>query len=137
MPYSVLPTLTLPKLLLLPLLFIFSQAFAIEEDELLPVEEAYIPTVTVVDDVATLNFKIAPGYYLYKERTSLEAARPAEVVMGPLEMPAGEEKTDEFFGKMHVFHQDFTGTSKLTFPAARPVLVAFRLKYQGCADIGV
>ena len=127
----------LSKLLLLPLLVLCGQACAIEEDELLPVEEAYIPTVTVADDVATLNFKIAPGYYLYKERTSLEAARPAEVVMGPLEMPAGEEKTDEFFGKMHVFHQDFTGTSKLTFPAARPILVAFRLKYQGCADIGV
>ena len=137
MPYLLSRPRMLSKLLLLPLLCMFGQAHAIEEDELLPVEEAYIPTVTVADDVATLNFKIAPGYYLYKERTSLEAARPAEVVMGPLEMPAGEEKTDEFFGKMHVFHQDFTGTSKLTFPNARPVLVAFRLKYQGCADIGV
>ena len=137
MPYLVQRTLMLSKLLLVPLLFVFSQAYAIEEDELLPVEEAYIPTVTVAGDVATLNFIVAPGYYLYKERISLEAARPAEVVMGPLEMPAGEEKTDEFFGKMHVFHKDFTGTSKLTFPAARPVLVAFRLKYQGCADIGV
>ncbi len=137
MPYLLQRPLMLLKLLLLPLLFVFSQAYAIEEDELLPVEEAYIPTVTVADDVATVNFIVAPGYYLYKERTSLEAARPAEVVMGPLEMPVGEEKTDEFFGKMHVFHQDFTGTSKLTFPAARPVLVAFRLKYQGCAEIGV
>ena len=137
MPHLLPRPRMLSKLLLLPLLCMFGQAFAIEEDDLLPVEEAYIPTVTVADDVATLNFKIAPGYYLYKERTSLEAARPAEVVMGPLEMPAGEEKTDEFFGKMHVFHQDFTGTSKLTFPAARPVLVAFRLKYQGCADVGV
>ena len=136
MPSLLQRTLMLSKLLL-PLLFVFSQAYAIEEDELLPVEEAYIPTVTVAGDVATLNFIVAPGYYLYKERISLEAARPAEVVMGPLEMPAGEEKTDEFFGKMHVFHQDFTGTSKLTFPAARPGLVAFRLKYQGCADVGV
>ena len=136
MPYLLQRTLMLSKLLL-PLLLLFSQAHAIEEDELLPVEEAYIPTVTVADDVATLNFKVMPGYYLYKERITLEAARPAEVVMGPLEMPAGEEKTDEFFGKMHVFHQDFTGTSKLTFPGARPILVAFRLKYQGCADIGV
>ena len=137
MPYLLQRTLMLSKFLLLPLIFACSQAHAIEEDDLLPVEEAYIPTVTVTDDVATLNFKVMPGYYLYKERITLEAARPAEVVMGPLEMPAGEEKTDEFFGKMHVFHQDFTGTSKLTFPAARPVLVAFRLKYQGCADIGV
>ncbi len=137
MPYLVQRTLMLSKLLFLPLLLVFSQAHAIEEGDLLPVEEAYIPTVTVIDDVATLNFKVVPGYYLYKERISLEAARPAEVVMGPLEMPAGEEKTDEFFGKMHVFHKDFTGTSKLTFPSARPVLVAFRLKYQGCADIGV
>ena len=139
MPYLLQRTLMLSKLLLLPLLMLLAagSAYAIEEDELLPVEEAYIPTVTVVDDVATLNFKIAPGYYLYKERTTLEAARPAEVVMGPLQMPAGEEKTDEFFGKMHVFHQDFTGTSKLTFPNARPILVAFKLKYQGCADVGV
>ena len=137
MLYSLQRTLMLSKLLLLPLLLLCGQARAIDEDDLLPVEEAFIPTVTVADNLATLNFKVTPGYYLYKERISLEAARPAEVVMGPLEMPAGEEKTDEFFGKMHVFHQDFTGTSKLTFPNARPVLVAFRLKYQGCADIGV
>ena len=137
MPYLLQRTLMLSKLLLLPLLLVFSQAYAIEDGDLLPVEEAYIPTVTVADDIATLNFKIAPGYYLYKERISIEAARPAEVVMGPLEMPTGEEKTDDFFGKMHVFHKDFAGTSKLTFPAARPVLVAFRLKYQGCADVGV
>ncbi len=137
MPYLLQRALMLSKLLLLPLLFVFSQAYAIEEGDLLPVEEAYIPTVTVSDDVATLHFKVMPGYYLYKERITLEAARPAEVVMGPLEMPAGEEKTDEFFGKMHVFHTDFTGTSKLTFPGARPILVAFKLKYQGCADMGV
>jgi thiol:disulfide interchange protein len=111
--------------------------FAIEDDELLPVEEAYIPTVTVSGDVVNLNFVVAPGYYLYKERTSLEAARPDEVVLAELELPEGEKKTDDFFGEMHVFHKDFAGSAKMSFPGPRPVLVAFRLKYQGCADIGV
>ncbi len=112
-------------------------SFAIEDDELLPVEEAYIPTVTVSGDVVNLNFVVAPGYYLYKERTSLAAARPEEVVLAALELPEGEKKTDDFFGEMHVFHKDFAGSAKMSFPGARPVLVAFRLKYQGCADIGV
>jgi thiol:disulfide interchange protein len=125
---------------LLPLLLgVFAPlcANAIEEDELLPVEEAYVPTVTVANDVATVSFKVAPGYYLYKERTALEAARPEEVVLGALVMPEGQKKTDEFFGEMHVFHQDFSGTATLSYPGPKPVLLGFRLKYQGCADIGV
>jgi thiol:disulfide interchange protein len=127
----------LQHLLLLPMLLAAGFACAVDEDDLLPVEDAYIPTVTVASDVVTVSFKVAPGYYLYKERTSLEVARPGEVVMGPLEMPEGEKKTDEFFGEMHVFHKDFSGTAKLSYPSAKPMLYAFRLKYQGCADVGV
>lgn len=112
-------------------------ALAIEEDELLPVEEAYIPTVQVENDVATVSFVVAEGYYLYKERISFESARPEEVKVAALEMPEGEKKTDEFFGEQHVFHQNFSGTAKLSYPGAKPGVLAFRLKYQGCADVGV
>lgn len=112
-------------------------ALAVEEDELLPVEEAYIPTVQVENDVATVSFVVAEGYYLYKERISFESARPEEVKVDVLEMPEGEKKTDEFFGEQHVFHTNFSGKAKLSYPGAKPAVLAFRLKYQGCADAGV
>jgi thiol:disulfide interchange protein len=114
-----------------------SSALAVDEADLLPVEDAFVPTVTVDNDVATVAFTVAPGYYLYKERTTLEAIRPQEVTLTPLVMPEGEKKTDEFFGEMHVFHEDFIGTAKISYASARPLLLAFRLKYQGCADVGV
>jgi thiol:disulfide interchange protein len=112
-------------------------AFAIEESDLLPVDEAFMPNIEVSGTQATVSFKIAPGYYLYQERIILENARPEELELGELKMPKGEPKTDEFFGEMHVYHQDVQGTAELTYKNGLPAVIGFKLKYQGCADAGV
>lgn len=114
-----------------------SQAFAIDEADLLPVDEAFKPEITVSADAVQLSFAVAPGYYLYKERISLSSMREAELSFGALELPPGEPKTDEFFGEMHVFHKSFSGSATLNFAGPRPNIIAFKLKYQGCADAGV
>ena len=112
-------------------------AFAIEESDLLPVDEAFMPNIEVSGTQATVSFKIAPGYYLYQERIVLENARPEELALGELKMPKGEPKTDEFFGEMHVYHQDVQGTAELTYKNGVPAVLGFKLKYQGCADAGL
>ncbi len=106
-------------------------------EDLLPVDEAFVPDVKVDSDRVLLSFKVAHGYYLYKERISLEAVRPDDVVLAALQLPTGEKKVDEFFGEQHVYHQNFSGIAPLSFPNGKPNLVAFKLKYQGCADAGV
>ena len=110
---------------------------AIDEADLLPVDEAFQPELTVEAEQLLINFKIAPGYYLYQERIDVQPLRPEEVSIGALELPKGEPKEDEFFGKMHVYHKDFSGKAALSYPGAMPAVLAFKIKYQGCADAGV
>jgi thiol:disulfide interchange protein len=110
---------------------------AIDEADLLPVDEAFQPELKVEADKLLISFKVAPGYYLYQERIEVQPLRAEEVVVGTLDLPKGEPKEDEFFGKMHVYHGDFAGSAALSYPGAMPTVLAFKIKYQGCADAGV
>ena len=112
-------------------------AAAIDEADLLPVDEAFQPELKVDGEKLLISFKIAPGYYLYQERIDVQPLRPEEVAVAALELPKGEPKEDEFFGKMHVYHKDFAGSAALSYPGAMPAVLAFKIKYQGCADAGV
>src|SRR3546814_2979031 len=70
---------------------------AIDEDDLLPVDQAFALTAkaTSADRIA-LEWKIADGYYLYRHRTKAVAADGSR--LGELDLPRGEPHEDEFFG---------------------------------------
>jgi thiol:disulfide interchange protein len=110
---------------------------ALDEEELLDVNEAFVPEVTVEGEQVSIRIKAAQGYYLYKERLSLQAVYPEQVKISEIAWPAGELKVDEFFGEMHHLRDVIDGTGTLSFPNGRPQILAFNLKYQGCADSGV
>ena len=52
-----------------------------------------------------MTFQITPGYYLYKDKISVEA-RSDGVQLGKLELPEGKLKFDEFFGESEVYFDD-------------------------------
>ena len=49
-------------------IFANSKAFAVEQAELLPVDEAYVMSSSIDGDNLLIQWKITDGYYLYKER---------------------------------------------------------------------
>jgi len=111
-------------------------AWAIDEADLLPVDEAFLLTATAPQrDRIEVSWRIADGYYLYRHRMS------AEVVGGgfdgaSLQLPRGARHTDEFFGEVETFRQRVQGV--LTGSAAAGAdTVTLKVKYQGCADLGV
>ena len=54
-------------------------------------------------DRVKLIWQIADGYYLY--RTRIKAATTSDQAqLGALDMPKGETKTDEYFGKQEIYH---------------------------------
>ncbi len=59
------------------------------------------------DDRTTsqLNWRIAEGYYLYKQRIKLEPANAAQPV-GALVLPKGEAHSDEYFGEQEVYRAE-------------------------------
>ncbi len=125
-----------PAALALLLVATAGQAQGIDESELLPVEEAFkIEAKAVSRNWIEFQFKVAPGYYLYRERIKIQPA-DSGFKFNPLHTPPGEFKEDPNFGRMEVYHNDFT--AKLTGAAASGVsAVTFNVGYQGCADIGI
>ncbi|HET7065705.1 MAG TPA: protein-disulfide reductase DsbD [Rudaea sp.] len=109
-------------------------ALAAEEDNLLPVEEAFKVEAHAVDrGTIKLDFEIADDYYLYRERMKTKSV-DASVTLGALDLPAGEKKHDEFLGDVEVYHHGLSAMQHLTAPASATKL-ALELRYQGCHQV--
>ena len=109
-------------------------AQAADEDNLLPVEKAFVPTVKAPDrSTLQITFKIADDYYLYRERIKTKSTDPA-ITFGALDLPDGEKKHDEFLGDVEVYHHGLTATQHLTAPAGA-TKAALELRYQGCHQV--
>jgi thiol:disulfide interchange protein DsbD len=107
---------------------------AADEDNLLPVEEAFRVETKALDRATIeIRFKIADDYYLYRERMKTRSTDPS-VVFNALDLPAGEKKHDEFLGDVEVYHHGLVATQHLTAPATA-TKVALELRYQGCHQV--
>jgi len=103
--------------------------------DFLPVEQAFrLSVVRHAPDAVTLKLVAAEGYYLYRHRLQVEV-EPENLAAGELILPAGEAKTDEYFGDVEVYY----GVLDFTLPLANSDEIPYRLQvgYQGCADKGL
>ncbi|MGH8036816.1 MAG: protein-disulfide reductase DsbD domain-containing protein [Stenotrophomonas sp.] len=117
-------------------LFVVSlPALAVSEKDLLPVDEAFGLSAQARDrDRIEVSWKIAPGYYLYRHRTTVKA--DAGFSAEALQMPAGKKHHDDFFGEVETYRDRLTAV--LPGKAADDVgTVTLEVRYQGCADAGV
>ena len=117
---------------LIAFLGLSSFAFAVDANDLLPPEQAFVPQVNVTDQGISVQFKIADGYYMYQSK--IVAATNPDKVLGEPKFSKGEEKEDEFFGKQTVYHH--TAQVDLPYKQAAPQY-KLTLTYQGCAEVGV
>jgi len=89
------------------------------EDQFLPVDQAFVFTAMPDGgDRVLLDWRVAPGYYLYRHRVSAKTATPG-FVLGEIAMPDGKKKTDEFFGDVEVYYDVLTATAPVTRPEGR------------------
>jgi thiol:disulfide interchange protein DsbD len=110
-------------------------AHAIGEDEYLQPEQAFQYTATADEQSVSVEWRVTPGYYLYKKRMGIAAAKPGVTVGEPV-YPKGEMHEDEYFGKQEVFRGTFTVTAPLEGARVGDSLL-LKLKWQGCADAGL
>ena len=105
-----------------------------KEDEFLSPDVAFQLNLAAIDaQNITANFKIEPGYYLYKQRIKFVIKNSATGTIETIELPAGDIKDDPNFGKQEVYHHDFTANIKLA-SANNPTIQA---TYQGCSEKGL
>ena len=123
-------------LVALTLLLLTFQQLALAADDFLDPEAAFKLSVQAEDGQRiAMRFDIAPGYYLYRERLSVQTD-PAGGPVGDVQIPRGKMKFDETFQKeVEYFRDQVTMLLPLSgMPAAGFKLVVGN---QGCADKGL
>jgi len=83
-----------------------------------------------------VNYRIAPGYYLYRDKFRFAVA-PADAKVGAAQLPAGKKHRDEFFGEVETYRGDLRILLPVEFEAAFPPAITLTAVSQGCADVGV
>ena len=99
-------------------------------EELLEPQKAFRFSARAVDGGVEVNFAIADGYYLYRERFRFvaEGAR-----LGAPELPPGIAHKDEFFGEMQIYRR----AASIRIPVQSEGRLDLTVTSQGCADVGV
>ncbi len=128
-----------PKLLAalaMALLWLAWNAPARAEAEFLEPEKAFVFNAAMATpDTVELRFRVAPGYYMYRERFGISISPLGAVTLGEPVYPKGEVKYDPTFEKdMEVYHQDVVIRVPVT-PGGQPFTLT--LTGQGCADAGL
>ncbi len=101
----------------------------------LKVDQAFKPSVERSDaQHVLLRFVNAEGYYLYRHRFQFKV-EPAQVSLGQVQLPAGKQHHDEYFGDTEVYYNIVDLEIPLNNPARQPYTLV--VTYQGCADKGL
>ncbi|WKK20664.1 protein-disulfide reductase DsbD [Achromobacter insolitus] len=118
------------------LLLLGWQTAARAEAEFLEPEKAFIFSAEMVaPETLELRYRVAPGYYMYRERFGITISPIGAATLGDAVYPKGEVKYDPTFEKdMEVFHQDVV----IRVPvAAGGQPFTLTVTAQGCADAGL
>lgn len=117
-------------LLLLPVL-----SFAQSQDDLLPVEQAFVLKASLIEPgKVSLRWQVAKDYYLYKERIKLKTDQPG-LSLGTLDLPPGKAKHDEFFGDVEIYHDSVEATLPYMLADPSTNAIRFTVTVQGCHEV--
>ncbi|SMN00919.1 Cytochrome c-type biogenesis protein DsbD, protein-disulfide reductase [uncultured Candidatus Thioglobus sp.] len=121
------------KSFLLSFLLLLSSAFAQAQEALLPADEAFAFEAQVIDNEIFLNWNIAKGYYLYKEKIKITSDYPQR--LGEANFPVAKIKNDEFFGRIGTYRDSVLVTIPVSKGSSQ--IMVLDVVFQGCADLGV
>jgi thiol:disulfide interchange protein DsbD len=83
-----------------------------------------------------VRWKIAPGYYLYRDKISFRSAT-GDIQTSLGAMPEAEIKDDEFFGKVPVYRNEVSVEVRLKPELTANEQLRLIAKSQGCAESGL
>ncbi|WP_321326447.1 protein-disulfide reductase DsbD [Thiomicrorhabdus sp.] len=106
-----------------------------DQPELLDADQAFAFTEqTNKNGQIDLNWKIAHGYHLYKDKIKASVVK-GDATLGELKLPKAELIDDELFGKTLVYHGDLAASLPVTKLSGDATI---QIEYQGCsAEAGV
>jgi thiol:disulfide interchange protein len=119
------------------LLMLLAPAFAaLSQPELLEPEKAFRLAVKSVDDrTVEVRFRIANGYYMYRDRFKFETQDGR--LLAEAQLPAGVWKKDPFFGETQTYRREVRIRVPVSPQDMQHGRLDLKVTSQGCADIGV
>lgn len=102
------------------------------EDDFLSPDVAFGVSIKQNGQNIDANFTVAPNYYLYKDRIKFEFT-PTQTF--DVNSPQADIKNDPNFGKMAVYHHDFTVNLLIKDKVSSPLNL--KITYQGCSEKGL
>jgi thiol:disulfide interchange protein DsbD len=106
-------------------------------DDFLPPEQAFRFSASAQGpERVRLDWLIAPGYYLYRDRIKA-TGEAGHSTVGPPQFPEGQIKSDEYFGKQVVYHDALVVTLPVQRSGSRALDLSLSVTYQGCAEAGL
>ena len=102
-------------------------------DELLEPEKAFRFSARAVEGGVEVQFAIADGYYMYRDKFRFAAEGNPSVRLGVAELPRGATHKDEFFGEVETYRRQV----RIRLPAQGEGRFELKVVSQGCADVGV
>lgn len=116
---------------------LFSSGRSSVSDEILDPDIAFRVVATIAsNNNIELNWEIEPGYYLYKNKFSIDTTNP-NLVIGTYSLPEGKLKQDAAFGEVEVFYNK--ANVFVPFKISDAILNEFDINvaYQGCKEDSV
>lgn len=112
-------------------------SLGVSDDDLLDPDAAFaIHMQPGSDGQAEVSWKIAPGYYMYRDRIRFMTDTPGYSLGTPI-LPEGKIKDDEFFGKIAIFRDQVTARIPVRRTESAGDTFELKAVSQGCADVGV
>jgi thioredoxin:protein disulfide reductase len=108
------------------------------DDEFVDVDVAFkVSASATAADRIEVTFQVLEGYYLYRGKMKFEVAAGQPAALGTPDLPAGEIKEDEYFGKQEVYHHDVVARLPVSRGSKEAFTLPLKVSYQGCADAGL
>ncbi len=108
------------------------RAQADNSNDVLPPDQAFhLAAFADGPDRMRLIWQIADGYYLYRSRIKI-GTTSGQAQLGAPQMPAGEIKQDDYFGKQEIYHHELSVSVPVARAAGSALDVPLSVTYQGC-----
>lgn len=119
--------------ILLSLVIASSVQAALPSNKPLPPDQAFVFSAqTDQNHNLVLNWQLAPGYYLYRDRFHFTPTPTSAVKVGRVIMPAGQFRDDS----IHGHYQIYTDSLSIPVPSKGTGQLELMVNYQGCANSG-
>ena len=104
----------------------------------LPQEQAFAFEAIAYDgNRLLLRFTPAPGYYVYRDRTSMKLEGAKQLALGRPQWPKGQSHRDEHFGEVVVYFDQAEVPVPLQRSSGEAAEATLKVTFQGCQKDGI